>query len=500
MKTFVKKIGAVLLSSVMAVTSLALPSVTALAGASPISTLDSSNVKLTFAAWGDSQISDTLADISGNRKVYLANASNDLRNSAAAVDALVIAGDIAESQNKSEYDVVYNNLSTTGVKNFILAEGNHDIRFNSYSSSKKQFTSFTNKLNSAAGSKLSIDKLYYSYSVKGYKFVVLGSEKQAAEESYISDTQLKWLDSQLAASSKSGKPTFVVMHQVLKNTHGLPTTWGSGNSATAGTVGAQSDKIQSILNKYKNVILISGHLHTGFGEYTYEKIGNIHSVNLPSITIDNDCGTYNENGIGYMTEVYSDKVVFRARNFNLGEYVPAYDITIKLDKVKQAKFSTETYTYDGKTKKPSVTLYDFNGKKISPKNYTVKYPSGRKAIGAYTVKITFKNACKGWPSTTATFYIAPKSTSLSSLSAGKKKIIVKWKKQTSNTSGYQIQYSTSSKFTNAKEVNVSKSSTSKSISGLSSKKKYYVRVRTYKTVKGTKVYSKWSSAKSVTVK
>ncbi|MGN0521821.1 MAG: fibronectin type III domain-containing protein, partial [Eubacterium sp.] len=80
-------------------------------------------------------------------------------------------------------------------------------------------------------------------------------------------------------------------------------------------------------------------------------------------------------------------------------------------------------------------------------------------------------------------------------------ITVKWKKAT--CTGYQIQYSTSSKFTSGttKTVTVSKSSTvSKTISKLKSNKKYYVRIRAYKTVNGTKYYGTWSKAKSVTTK
>ncbi|MDD6728416.1 MAG: leucine-rich repeat protein [Eubacteriales bacterium] len=100
----------------------------------------------------------------------------------------------------------------------------------------------------------------------------------------------------------------------------------------------------------------------------------------------------------------------------------------------------------------------------------------------------------------------PKSTKISKLTKGKKQFKVVWKK-ISGVSGYQIQYSTSKKFTKetTKSVTIKGSkSTSKTIKKLKSKKAYYVRVRTYKTVKvngkATKVYSSWSSAKSVKTK
>ena len=99
-------------------------------------------------------------------------------------------------------------------------------------------------------------------------------------------------------------------------------------------------------------------------------------------------------------------------------------------------------------------------------------------------------------------YIVPKSTSISRVSALRKGFKLSWKKQKTQTTGYQIQYSTSKKFKKAKAVNVSKNkTTSKYIKKLSSKKKYYVRVRTYKKVKingkTKKVYSSWSKTKTV---
>lgn len=165
--------------------------------------------------------------------------------------------------------------------------------------------------------------------------------------------------------------------------------------------------------------------------------------------------------------------------------------------------STTTYTYNGKVKKPSVTVKDSNGNKVDAANYTVTYASGRKNVGSYTVKIKFSGDYAGI--VTKTFKIVPGSTSVSSIKGASKKFTVKWKKKTSGTTGYQIQYATNSKFSKAKTVTVTKNSTtSKTVSKLSAKKKYYVRVRTYKTVKvngkSTKYYSSWSKAKTVTTK
>ncbi|MGN1122888.1 MAG: transglutaminase domain-containing protein [Eubacterium sp.] len=167
---------------------------------------------------------------------------------------------------------------------------------------------------------------------------------------------------------------------------------------------------------------------------------------------------------------------------------------------KTITLSTTSYTYDGKTKTPSVKAKDNNGKTLKKNtDYTVSYAGGRKNVGRYAVKITFKGNYSG--TKTLYFTIKPKGISLSKVTAAKKGFKVYWKKQSSQITGYQIQYSTNSKFTNAKTVTLTKNSyTSKSISKLSAKKKYYVRIRTYKTVGSTKYYSSWSKAKYVTTK
>ena len=91
---------------------------------------------------------------------------------------------------------------------------------------------------------------------------------------------------------------------------------------------------------------------------------------------------------------------------------------------------------------------------------------------------------------------------MKSLNAAKKKLTVKWAKQTKETTGYQIQYTTDAKFKKSiKTKTISKNkTTSASLGNLKSKKKYYVRIRTYKKVGSEKYYSLWSKVKKATVK
>lgn len=173
--------------------------------------------------------------------------------------------------------------------------------------------------------------------------------------------------------------------------------------------------------------------------------------------------------------------------------------------IKTISLSATSYYYDGKVKTPTVTIKDRKGNTLKKdRDYTLSYASGRKNAGRYAIKITFKGNFYG--TVTKTFDIKPKGTSLTKLTATSKGFKVYWKKQTTQTTGYQIQYATDSKFTkNCKGVFVKGASSNyKSISKLYGKKRYYVRIRSYKTVKyggkNINIYSGWSNYKYVTTK
>ena len=103
---------------------------------------------------------------------------------------------------------------------------------------------------------------------------------------------------------------------------------------------------------------------------------------------------------------------------------------------------------------------------------------------------------------TITKSIKKKTFKISSLKAAKKALTVKAAVQ-AEMKGYQVQYSTSKKFTKktTKTVKVAtKKKLNKKIKGLKSGKKYYVRVRAYKMNGKKTVYSAWTAKKSVKVK
>lgn len=163
------------------------------------------------------------------------------------------------------------------------------------------------------------------------------------------------------------------------------------------------------------------------------------------------------------------------------------------------KLSATAYTYNGKVRKPSVAV-KAGEKTFSASEFAVKYSGGRKNVGKYSVTVTMKGKYTG--KKTVTFRINPKGTAVQKLTKGKKMMKVTWKAQKTQVSGYRIQYSTSSKFKKDTHIKTVKSYKTKSlkVKKLKAKKKYYVRIQTYKTVGGIKYYSGWSKTKSVKTK
>ena len=153
------------------------------------------------------------------------------------------------------------------------------------------------------------------------------------------------------------------------------------------------------------------------------------------------------------------------------------------------------YLYDGKEKKPVVTV-EGEGITLEEGNqYSVEYVNN-KNVGTATVTITGIGEDTG--TIIRKFMIFPKVSKLTKTVLTKRGIKLNWKKQTEQTDGYQIQYFTYEGVKNTKFINKNKT-TSYTITNLNSRG-YYIRIRTYKAVDGKKYYSSWSEYNAVTVK
>ena len=220
----------------------------------------------------------------------------------------------------------------------------------------------------------------------------------------------------------------------------------------------------------------------------------------PGVTVKLNGKTL-KNGTDYTvsysnnTKVGTAKVTIKGKGNYTGSVSKTYSIKNNFKKATVSGISTKAFT--GKNITQSITV-KYNGKTLkNGTDYTVSY-SSNKNIGTATVKIAGK--CSYTGTITKTFKINPAKQEIQKLTAKSKAFFVDWAQKGSAT-GYEIQYATNSKFTSAKKVTITNKKTdTKTVSKLSGKKKYYVRVRSYTTVKGTKYYGAWSASKSVTTK
>lgn len=251
---------------------------------------------------------------------------------------------------------------------------------------------------------------------------------------------------------------------------------------------------------------------------TYDLRGTDSSKTMPKIRLS--AGTYYlkvaKDGSGYSSVDYTIKinpshthayknVITKATPKANGKIVKtcscgATNGTTVLYAANKISLSPSSCTYNGKVRKPSVVVKGSNGAAINSSYYTVSYPSGRKNVGSYGIKVTFKGSYYQG-SVTKQFVIKPAATSIAAIASVSKGFRVRWKEQSVQTTGYQIQYLRNSNFSNGTTVSVKNNKkTVETCKRLTGSKKYYVRVRTYKEVNGKTYYSAWSAAKTVTTK
>lgn len=178
---------------------------------------------------------------------------------------------------------------------------------------------------------------------------------------------------------------------------------------------------------------------------------------------------------------------------------------LRAKKIKVAKSSEITLAWNKAGDGVEYEIYRYTGgkwkliKTTSKTSYTVKKLKAGKSY-KFRVRSVVEGVTPGKFSTSLKVETIPETTSLK-LRSGKKQLTATWSKA-SDISGYELQYSTSKKFSKktTKKITAKMSSKKATIKKLGKNKKYYVRIRIYKTVNGKRVYSDWSKVKSVKVK
>lgn len=228
-----------------------------------------------------------------------------------------------------------------------------------------------------------------------------------------------------------------------------------------------------------------------------------------AVQLDESCSDYSIHVISKTGKELDDSLVLKTGNLvdiqdASGERVAS--LRIVTDGKAEITLSNTAYTYNGKVRKPSVTV-KFGELTVAEaatagNDYIgLSYSSGCKIPGTYTVTVKGKGCFEGTYTAKYSIKVAP-TTMRSVKTAGKRAFKAYWTKKSSTyITGYQLQYSRHSDMSkDLKKTIGSYKTTSTTITKRYSGYKYYVRVRTYKTISGKKYYSAWSDKKTVEVK
>ncbi len=260
-------------------------------------------------------------------QLFLTRGLKNLKKAKIDIDALLVCGDITNYVDEAALIKYYDIIKKHSPVPVITLSGNHDLRHNQRSKipPEEALEYFLKHANNYYGTDYKVP--YYSKNVNGYKFIILSDEVLSDEvlsdgtdtEVRLSKEQLDFLDSELAAATADGSPAFVCCHWPVDGTNGQELIFPEG----AGAINIAVNDVKSIMEKYKNVFYISGHIHGGIKSTSAAKVSGISNVeqkngvtyiSLPTYGSLNFFG-YTASGTGMQLEVYENKVIIRPRNF-----------------------------------------------------------------------------------------------------------------------------------------------------------------------------------------
>ncbi len=239
-------------------------------------------------------------------------------------DVIAFAGDNTMNGQSLEwfdfYGLVYRFNKGSDV---LVAMGNHDF---GNTDDTQVYDKLSERAVSAYNSYCSadIDSVYYSKDYGTARFIILGSESNAKDTlSVITDSQIDWLESELADCARSGKTAVVINHNLIRGRNGR-------QSYFAFNLTTNNDRLDSALqNSGAKVIYVCGHSHFGIGEGSLTTDGNVTYINLPSAGNDGNYdaeGDNSEHGIGLLAEFYDGRTVLRFHNFAKGKTLETFEI------------------------------------------------------------------------------------------------------------------------------------------------------------------------------
>lgn len=281
--------------------------------------VDSENIKLSAVLLSDMHMEGNNIERWG----WIGNTLNAVVANDKDSDVIAFAGDNTMNGQGVEWFDFYGFVNRFVKDSKVLvAFGNHDFGNTSDQDTYKKLSKRC--INSYNGyTDASIDKVYYSTDVNGYKFIVLGSEENAENTlSIISDTQIEWLKDQLKEAADENMPAFVINHNLVK---GKNSYW---SDAPFNIVSNNEALAEALENAGTKVIYFSGHSHYALQNGSINTYGNCTYVNLPCAgNIGGYAGADSDNsfGTGCCMEVYENQIVLRFRCFGENKWIEGFD-------------------------------------------------------------------------------------------------------------------------------------------------------------------------------
>ncbi|OKP96093.1 metallophosphoesterase [Paenibacillus sp. P46E] len=260
---------------------------------------------LTFQIITDTHVT---ADPSHEYNQNFGRALQDLADHAQGSSGIMHIGDITDHGFGEEYDEVHRilKLHQAALPEIRYTLGNHDVGLGHWESRLAMYTS-----------RMGMPGPYHDHWIGGYHFIFMGTEEGLPTFCNLSDEQLRWLDRKLG--EKLDQPVFLFLHQPLKDTV-------AGSLESQEWYGVTQDKeLRSILSKYPQTLLFTGHTH-----WELEVDNTMYPGNGETATMFNNASVAylwtnadeHKNGSqGFYVEVYPDKVLVKGRDFTTGSWI-----------------------------------------------------------------------------------------------------------------------------------------------------------------------------------
>ncbi len=266
------------------------------------------------------------------------------------------------------------------------------------------------------------------------------------------------------------------------------------------------------------VIILSGGSNVSIGKGSFEGCTSLTSITLPSSVISigsyafwkcsslahvdiPDNMSYANISSNAFDKCSPNLELTSGKTSEVGTYAAKHNIRFKYRTggIASLFLKKASLVWSGNPRKATVqSVRDADGKLLTKNDYTVTYTNNKK-VGTATVTVTATDASHYTGSASATFSIIPRKPSVNKISTGRKKATISWSKR-EEAGGYQIKYSRFKSFKNSstttRTLKIKKNTNISTTLSLESGKKYYVKVRAYKSVGGVKYYSKWSAVKT----